>query len=129
MQMATRDKNDDGDNSAIELVFKILDYQQTNHDEPVPGTSYSSHFIDVQLNSMISGDFSSDLFARLLEICADWNVCRYIWTNYQTLLSKLIISLDKIQQISQFPHFMSYFLSLLAKLLNSQVDLGNKCEY
>jgi hypothetical protein len=131
--MATRDKNVDGDNSSIELVFRILDYQQTNNDEPVPGTSYSSHFIDVQLNSMISGDFSADLFTRLLEICTDWNVCRHIWTHYQVLLSKLVSNLDTIQYVGieseQPPQFTPYFLSLVAKLLYSKVDSENKREY
>lgn len=137
-------KNEDGDNSSMAVVLKILEFQQENDDKPVSGTSYrykfhfklfkillffSSHFIDVQLKSLLSKEveFSIELFARLVDMCVDENVCRHIYCNYQELIAKVITHLDTTENVNEIlPIYTSYFLRIIAKLLYSQVDLEGK---
>lgn len=121
--------NPEGDNTQPDMIFKILQFQQENKDTSIPGTSYSSHFIDVQLNSLLSADdFSPQLFARLMEITEDGNVCKYIWSRYQNLISKVVINLAAIDlpKDGDLPPFTPNFLRIVARLLRTQVDSNEK---
>jgi hypothetical protein len=121
--------NPEGDNTPIDMVFKILQFQEENKDISIPGTSYSSHFIDVQLKSLLSiEDFSPDLFLRLMDITVDSNVCKYIWTTYQELISKVIKNLAAVDlsKDEELPPFTPNFLRILARLLRTQVESNGK---
>lgn len=119
--------NPEGDNTSIDLIVKILKFQQSNEDQPVPGTCYSSHFIDVQLRSLEDLDiFSPVLFERFLETTTDRCVCQHIWKNYQELLARVIVLLNSIDEPKDegLPVFVRDFLRMIGRLLRMQVDLN-----
>lgn len=127
MGSARNDSTEKEDDASVFMAVKILEFQEEHKDEPVPNTVYSTYFIDVQLKSLATHPdaFYPELFARLLNIAADKNVCAWIWSGYQELFVELIHKLDSIEAFTDdnMPGFSPYFLKLLARVLHAQVDV------